>query len=176
MPNVPELLAPLVGEQPSALFTALLLVHIAAGLTSVICGAGAALSRKGAWRHRRFGSIYYWALAVVFATGSAMAALRWTEDAYLFFLGFIAFGAATIAYLARTVRWSGWIRFHIVGMGLSYVVMLTAFYVDNGPRLPLYDRLPVLAFWVVPSLIGLPLIARAFRRYGSQAWARRFSS
>ncbi len=61
-------------------------------------------------------------------------------------------------------------------MGLSYVVMLTAFYVDNGPRLPLYDRLPVLAFWVVPSLIGLPLIARAFRRYGSQAWARRFSS
>jgi hypothetical protein len=30
---------------------------------------------------------------------------------------------------------------HINGMGLSYVAMLTAFYVDNGPHLPLRDRL-----------------------------------
>src|SRR5713226_5732494 len=35
-----------------------------------------------------------------------------------------------------------WARFHIVGMGLSYVLLLTAFYVDNGKNLPLWNRLP----------------------------------
>jgi hypothetical protein len=49
-------------------------------------------------------------------------------------------------------------------MGVGYVAMLTAFYVDNGPHLPLWDRLPPLAFWLLPSVIGAPLIARAIRR------------
>jgi len=39
-----------------------------------------------------------------------------------------------------------------------------AFYVDNGPHLPLWDRLPALAFWLLPSAVAIPLIARAIRR------------
>jgi hypothetical protein len=46
-------------------------------------------------------------------------------------------------------------------MGIAYVAMLTAFYVDNGPHLPLWDRLPVITFWLLPSVIGAPIIARA---------------
>ena len=46
-------------------------------------------------------------------------------------------------------------------MGAGYIAMLTAFYVDNGPHLPLWDRLPPLAFWLLPSAIGVPVIARA---------------
>jgi len=42
--------------------------------------------------------------------------------------------------------------------------MLTAFYVDNGPHLPLWDRLPTLAFWLLPSAIGAPIITRAVIR------------
>ena len=49
-------------------------------------------------------------------------------------------------------------------MGTAYVAMLTAFYVDNGPHLPLWDRLPSLAFWLLPSAIGAPVIARAITR------------
>jgi hypothetical protein len=49
-------------------------------------------------------------------------------------------------------------------MGAAYVVMLTAFYVDNGPHLPLWDRLPTLTFWLLPSAIGAPIIARAIIR------------
>lgn len=49
-------------------------------------------------------------------------------------------------------------------MGASYIAMLTAFYVDNGPHLPLWDRLPTLAFWLLPSAIGIPITARALRR------------
>ena len=46
-------------------------------------------------------------------------------------------------------------------MGIAYVAMLTAFYVDNGPHLPLWDRLPAFMFWLLPSAIGAPIIARA---------------
>lgn len=58
----------------------------------------------------------------------------------------------------------------MVGMSLSYIVLLTAFYVDNGPRLPLWERLPTIALWIGPSLIGLPLLARALLARAS--WAR----
>ncbi|HEV3494783.1 MAG TPA: DUF2306 domain-containing protein, partial [Actinomycetes bacterium] len=37
-------------------------------------------------------------------------------------------------------------------------------YVDNGPQLPVWDRLPSLAYWLLPSLIGVPLILRALAR------------
>jgi hypothetical protein len=53
--------------------------------------------------------------------------------------------------------------------------MLTAFYVDNGPHLPLWDRLPTIAFWLLPSAIGAPIIARAViraRRATSQSLTR----
>ncbi len=46
-------------------------------------------------------------------------------------------------------------------MGVGYVAMLTAFYVDNGPHLPLRDRLPTLTFWLLPAAMGAPVIARA---------------
>jgi hypothetical protein len=39
--------------------------------------------------------------------------------------------------------------------------MLTAFYVDNGKNLPLWKELPQIAFWILPSLIGAPLVLRA---------------
>ncbi|MDJ0341034.1 hypothetical protein QMK19_08595 [Streptomyces sp. H10-C2] len=41
--------------------------------------------------------------------------------------------------------------------------LLTAFYVDNTPRLPLWKRLPPLSFWFLPAVVGLPLLLRALR-------------
>ena len=167
MADLPELLGRLVpaGEHLPIAFGAALLFHVLAGLTCVATGAIAAASRKRAGRHPTFGTAYYWGLSAVFATAVAMSALRWPEDAYLLALGTTAFGFASIGFTARKVRWRGWKSFHILGMTLSYVVLLTAFYVDNGPRLPLLDHLPTIAFWIVPSLIGAPLIARALHRH-----------
>jgi len=165
MVNLPDLLAPLVGERPSLIFSLLLIVHVFTGLACVVTGAVAALSAKQAGRHPRFGGIYYRALAVVFATATGMAVLRWSQDAYLFALGATSFGVASIGYTARKIRWQGWTSAHIIGMSLSYVVLLTAFYVDNGPRLPLWNRLPTVAFWTLPSIVGLPLVARALVRH-----------
>ena len=61
----------------------------------VIAGAAAALARKGSPRHIRAGRWYYRAITAVFATATALAAMRWAQDWYLFILGAAAFTAAT---------------------------------------------------------------------------------
>ena len=159
-----DALTRLVGAPVSLAFGAILVVHIGAGLVCVITGAIALVSPKQRGRHPRLGEVYYWGLGVVFVTATVMAALRWAQSGYLFFLGSAAFAAGSIGYLARKRRWRGWLTVHIVGMSLSYIVLLTAFYVDNGPKLPLWDRLPTLAFWIGPSAIGLPLVLRTLWR------------
>ena len=88
-----------------------------------------------------------------------LAVIRWRENAHLVAIGSLAFAAGLVGYLNRRRPY-----IHITGMGLSYVALLTGFYVDNGPNLPLWDRLPAWSYWVLPSLIGLPLIARAIKR------------
>ena len=50
-------------------------------------------------------------------------------------------------------------------MGLSYVLLLIAFYVDNGKNLPLWKDLPSVVYWLLPSAIGIPLIIWALLRH-----------
>jgi hypothetical protein len=144
-------------------FLAVLAIHVTAGLTAVITGAITALARKGSPRHIRAGRWYYRAITTVFATATILAAMRWQADYYLFILGAIAFTAATIGYQHRRRHRPGDTP-HILGMGTAYTVMLTAFYVDNGPHLPLWDRLPTFAFWVLPAAIAAPITMRAIIR------------
>jgi len=141
-------------------FLAFLAVHVLAGLTAVITGAVAALTRKGSPRHVRAGRWFYWAIAVVFVTAAALTLMRWRQDFHLLIIGTVAFIAATIGYLHRRRHRPGDTG-HILGMGTGYVAMLTAFYVDNGPHLPLWDRLPPLTFWFLPAVVGAPIITRA---------------
>src|SRR5450432_1912775 len=142
-------------------FLAVVVVHVLLGLACTITGIIAMLSAKRAGRHPLFGSIYFWCLSGVFVTASALAAVRWAEDYYLFILGTLAFAAAYLGRMARRKRWSNWVMLHITGMGTSYILLLTAFYVDNGKRLPLWKDLPPIAYWLVPAAVGVPLIVRA---------------
>jgi hypothetical protein len=141
-------------------FLAFLAVHVAAGLTAVGTGAIAALTQKGSPRHVRAGRWFYRAIAGVFITAAALTIMRWRQDYHLLIIGTVAFTAATIGYLHRRRHRPGDTG-HILGMGIGYVAMLTAFYVDNGPHLPLWDRLPPLTFWFLPAAVGAPIITRA---------------
>ena len=146
-------------------FLATVGVHVLLGLTCTITGPIAMLSAKRPGRHPRLGSIYYWCLAGVFVTVSALAAVRWREDYHLFILGALAFAAAYFGRRARRKRWDNWAKLHITGMGASYVLLLTAFYVDNGKNLPLWRDLPPITFWLLPTAIGVPLIVHALWRH-----------
>jgi hypothetical protein len=165
MQDLADRLGPLIGHQPTLLFSVLLVFHVLAGMTCVATGAATALSPKRRGRHPVVGRVYVWGLATVFVTSSAMSALRWTEDAYLFVLGTLALGCALLGLSARRRRWRGWTTAHILGMSGSYIVLLTAFYIDNGPRLPFWNQFPAIAFWIGPTLIGVPIVLRALRRH-----------
>ncbi|HXE86889.1 MAG TPA: hypothetical protein VN524_08845 [Hyphomicrobiaceae bacterium] len=146
-------------------FLAVVRFHIVVGTACVVAGIAAMLSGKGRGRHSTSGAIYYWSLAVVVASATGLSAVRWAENYHLFFLGALSLIAATVARRAVRQRWHNWVTLHITGMGLSYILMLTAFYVDNGKSLPLWRELQQWAFWVLPSALGAPIIIHTLLRH-----------
>jgi len=136
-------------------------IHIPAGLTCVVVGASAMLATKGRGRHSTFGKVYYGCLLVLFASATLLSVMRWAENYHLFILGALSFASAWLGRRALRERWPSWLRLHISGMGLSYVLMLIAFYVDNGKQLPIWKDLPHFTYWLLPLAIGVPLIVRA---------------
>lgn len=146
-------------------FLSMVAIHVVLGLCCVVSGAFAMLSVKGAGRHPKAGIVYYWSLAALFASAAVLSMMRWSEDYHLFILGALAFGTGYIGRLARRRRSVRSLRLHIAMMGCSYIVLLTAFYVDNGRQLPLWRELPDWTFWVLPALAGAPLMFWALLRH-----------
>ena len=136
-------------------------IHIPLGLACVVAGAVGMLSAKGQGRHSTAGKVYYWCLLALFASATALSIMRWAENYHLFILGALSFASAWLGRKAIRDRWRQWARLHVTGMGLSYVLMLVAFYVDNGKQLPLWKDLPHFTYWLLPLALGIPLIVRA---------------
>ena len=149
-------------------------IHVPAGALAALAGAGAMLAPKGGSVHRWCGRAYLRALVVLTVTGLALAAIRGPGFAHLGALGVIAALLGIVGYAARRTPVAST---HIACMGASYIAMLTAFYVDNGPKLPVWRELPPISFWFLPTLVGAPLIARAIlRRTSGAPWRAREES
>ena len=142
------------------LFLIILLVHVLLAIICVISGIIAMLAKKQIGIHSKVGNMYYYSIWMVFITASILAALRWREDYYLFILGAIAFSSAFIGRKALQNRWRKWGIIHIIGMGNSYIFLITAFYVDNGKFLPIWKNFHPMIYWLLPAVIGVPLILR----------------
>lgn len=147
------------------LFLTVISLHILAAMVCVVSGITAMFAKKEQGIHPKSGTIYFWSLLVVLITVIIIAIGRWKEDYYLFILGSVSFCSAYIGRMARKNRWQKWSIVHIIGMGFSYIVLLTSFYVDNGKFLPVWENLPVITYWVLPSLIGIPIIIRTLLRH-----------
>jgi hypothetical protein len=145
----------------SPVFLAIVGVHALVGIAAVAFGATAIFSRKGRGRHSRFGICYYWAVVAVIATAAVLTAMRFLENLDVMALGLLCIGALTVGRTALQRRWRNWVPIHIAGMGASYILLLTAFYVENGADLPLWDLLPPITYWLLPVAIGAPVIALA---------------
>ncbi len=149
----------------SPVFLSIVAVHVVAGLICTVAGIVAMLAPKRSGRHPSAGTVYYWSLVVVFLSMAALFFLRWPANIHLFVLGVLSFGAGAIGRMAKRQLWPGWLRVHVTGMALSYILLLTAFYVDNGPHLPIWRSLPPLAHWLIPSIVGLPILIWALTRH-----------
>ena len=123
--------------------------HIPLGIACVVAGASIMLSQKGRGQHSRFATIYFWCLFALFVSATSLSIMRWY------------FGCAWFGRSALRLRWQNWVILHLTGMSLSYVVMLIAFYVDNGKQLPVWKDLPHVMYWLLPLAVGMPLIIRA---------------
>jgi uncharacterized membrane protein len=150
-------------EIPSSdpLFLSVVAIHIPLGLACVVFGAITMFSEKRRGRHSKIGKVYYWCLLTLFVSATFLSVMRWAENYHLFILGALSFASAWLGRRALRERWRRWVRLHISGMGISYVLMLIAFYVDNGKQLPLWKDLPHSLYWLLPIAVGLPLIVRA---------------
>jgi hypothetical protein len=157
-------------------FLAVLAIHVLAGGACVVAGALAATARKRPGRHPGAGQVYLCGLGVLFVTATVMAAIRWPEDRHLLAIATVACGLGWYGWRARRVRRPGWPRRHAIGMGGSYIALLTGFYVDNGRQLPVWDRLPQWTYWVLPAAVGIPLIWWALRRFGAGVSSRPYPS
>lgn len=151
-----------------------LVVHALAGLTVGVTGVVAFRAPKRRGRHHQWGKCYLWAYTVVFLTATILSVQRWEADAYLFFLALTGYGFALAGYGARRFRrepmvrrllGQQWVIAHIVGVIGSYIVLWTAFYVDNAHLIPGLNQLPPLTFWVLPTAVGLPFIMLSLSRF-----------
>lgn len=146
-------------------FLAVVAVHIPLGLSCVIVGALAMLSKKQRGHHSRVGKIYFWSLLALFASTTVLAVMRWSDDYHLFVLGAISFASAWFGRTALRRGWRGRFRVHLTGLGLSYILLLVAFYVDNGRQLPLWRDLPAYTYWLLPLAVGTPIVVWALLRH-----------
>lgn len=154
-----------------------LVVHALAALTTGVTGVITFSRPKRRGYHPKWGGRYLWAYTVVFFTAIILSVQHWPTDAYLVVLAVLGYGFATVGYAARRFRQQPlvlrvlgkqWISTHIIGMIGSYIVLWTAFYVDNAHLIPGLKQLPTLTFWVLPTMIALPFLVVSLLRFARQ--------
>jgi cobalamin synthase len=152
-----------------AVYLFMLIAHIVAGAMCLVTGlvAGFAPKRKG--RHTRFGEVYHGSYVVVALTAIVMSIIHWKASSYLFYIAIFSYSLALIGYLARKKRWNNWLGWHIGGMIGSYIGIVTATLVVNTPHIPYLNKIPILVFWFLPTIIGTPIIFAVGRKYSPKS-------
>ncbi|WP_298990906.1 DUF2306 domain-containing protein [uncultured Pseudokineococcus sp.] len=137
------------------LHTALLVPHALAGGAGLLLGPVVMALPKRRDRHGLAGRVYVPVTVVMTTTALALAAL---DPGRLWGLATIAV-ATLVCALAGTAlarrRPPGWLPAHVRLMGASYLSFVTAFLLTQWSS-PLA--------WVLPTLVGTPLIALAVHR------------
>jgi hypothetical protein len=134
----------------------LLAIHVVSGSLALIAGPAAMLAPKQRGWHTRLGTSYVILVALLCGAAVGLAALH----PAVWWLGLIAGATLAAALVGRELRRRqppGWLPWHISLMCGSYISLVTALLVVNlGFASPLA--------WILPSVIGSPLIARRAAR------------
>lgn len=110
----------------SDIFRIVLSIHIFFGIVALFVAPGAMLTRKGGSWHRRWGKIYFWAMALVALTAMVLSVLRpglflalvAVFSFYLAFTGYRVLYRKTPQQQASLMDWSGTVLMLLGGAGL----------------------------------------------------------
>jgi hypothetical protein len=131
-----------------------LAIHVIAGT------AGLALGLVAIWieRHPPFrsgeGTAYHWAVLGVALTALALVASDIAAFWWLIPVAAVSYALALVGYLAPRMRPRWWVRGYAHGQGGAYIALVTALLVVS------LDGTAAIAGWILPSLLGIPLIER----------------
>jgi uncharacterized membrane protein len=143
---------------------ALLGVHVAAGVTCFILAPVALATAKGGKTHRRWGKVYFWAMAVVASTALVLAI--WRPILFLALIAIFSFYSAFRGYrvLGQKDRVRGgkvkpldWIAAALTALASLALLLLGAF----KPSLVSNLGIPAIFF----GLLGLWIVSGEVRGY-----------
>lgn len=134
------------------LHDSLLSLHVAAGTLGLLLGPFAMWVETRPPHRSRAGLGYHWAVLAVSLTAVGLVALDWSALWWLSLLAALSYTLALVGVLAP--RWPSrrWVRAYAHGQGGSYIALITALLVVS------LDGAAATASWVVPTVVGLPLI------------------
>jgi hypothetical protein len=146
-----------------------LVVHVVGGVGLLVAGAAAALAPKRRRSpHPLLGRVYVGLLVVVLVTGMVIGARRPGLSPFeiatppTLVMGLVGFAAARGPLRRRLGR--AWRRWHITGMGGSLIGVVTASAFQVVPRIAGTSPTTLALIWILPTVIGSVLIARAVAR------------
>jgi hypothetical protein len=143
--------------------TLLLTVHISGGTLALLTGPFAMFLPKRPGWHPRAGRSYQICVGLVCVTAIGLAIMQ--PD--LWWLGVIAvatWAAALTGWRLARRKPAAWLPWHVSMMGTSYISLVTALLVVNlGVR--------AVVAWLLPTIVGTPLTARAAYRAATRTVA-----
>jgi hypothetical protein len=128
----------------------LLAVHIAAGLAGLALGPLALLGPERRAHRPGVGSAYHWTMLGVCLSAAGLALVRWDELWWFVPLSAFSYALALRGHRAERRRSPGWRHDHVTGVGGSYIALVTALLVVSADG--------AIVTWLLPSLIGVPVI------------------
>lgn len=138
---------------------ALLVAHIALGAVGLVLGPIAMRAAKRPGLHTRIGEAYHWVVLGVCLTAIAVALAGWARLWWFVPIALGSYAFALLGYAAAKLRWRGWLIAHVSGQGGSYIAMVTALLVVNWQLFTGVSGRATLWPWVLPTLVGTPIIA-----------------
>ncbi|MCB2204808.1 DUF2306 domain-containing protein [bacterium] len=138
---------------------AILTAHVVFGTVALVLGPVAMTARKVRGLHTEVGEAYHWVVLGVCLSAGILSVMGWSRIWWFFPIASGSYAFALLGYVAAKRRWKGWLGAHLTGQGGSYIAMCTALLVVNWQSLTGIYGIAALIAWVLPTIIGTPIIA-----------------
>lgn len=150
--------------------SALLVFHIAAGISGLVFGTTALLARKGAWLHRKAGNAFFIAMMLMAASGVCVAVLKPAAASFNSVVGVVTFYMVATSWVTIVRKEGAAGAFEIVALvvALAAGAGAVAFGVAANAAKGTFDGIPagVYFFFGAIALTAALLDLRVIRRGG----------